>query len=383
MDITKQARTVAEEVLESCVRKQGFYASGLPGGYEATWARDSMITALGAALCGNRFKETIANSLKLLAKNQAELGQIPNCVGSYNLDRRSRVTFNSLDSSLWFIIGHKVYAETFKDRSLLKKYKKHIDKALIWSRSQDPDNLGLVAQQPTMDWEDAFPHKYGYVIHNNSLFFAALRAMKKDRLAERVQSIMNGETRHYSSLYDNKLGYYYPWAWKNHDNIREHEEWFDSAGNLLAIISGMATEKIATKILSFIEKSGINQPYPCKAIWPPIKPGDPEWRPYFALCDAREPYNYLNAGVWPFIGGFYVVALTKMKKFDKAKKALDALAEANLKKIKIRDLDGEYPFNEWLHGKTGVAKGEPNQAWSAATYIWAYECVKKKKVIHF
>jgi hypothetical protein len=146
---------------------------------------------------------------------------------------------------------------------------------------------------------------------------------------------------------------------------------------------GLATPKIARQILDYIEKEKINRPFPCKAIWPPIKRNDPEWHNYFENCDAREPYSYLNGGIWPFIGGSYITALVKMKEFNKAKIELEKLAEANLQSMKIRNLQGRYEFNEWLHGQTGEPKGEPYQGWSAGTYVYAYECLKKKKVIFF
>lgn len=383
MHITKAALSKSVDVITACAKPTGLYASGLKGGYEATWARDSMITSLGAAQVDNKFKDVIAKSIKLLADNQAEMGQIPNCVGSYNTDRQSDVTFNSVDSSLWFIIGNFAYAEKFKDRSLLKKYSKQLIKALWWLKAQDPDNVGLLAQQPTNDWEDAFPHKYGYTIHGNALFYAALNLMGEVEKAANLKKTINGEYRAYSSLYDKKLGYYYPWGWKNHDNIREHEEWFDTAGNLLAIITGLATPAIAKNILNYIEKNNINKPFPCKAIWPPIKKTDKEWHDYFELCDAREPLHYLNAGIWPFIGGLYVAALVKMKEYKKAEVALESLAKANLQKLAIRDIKEGHEFNEWLDGKTGQPKGEPYQAWSAGMYLYAYECVKRKKTIYF
>ena len=115
MDIKNQAYQKAIDVVIACTKSTGLYASGLKGGYEATWARDSMVTSLGASLVDNKFKNVIAKSIELLAKNQAEMGQIPNCVGSYNTDRKSDVTFNSVDSSLWFIIGNFAYAEKQRD----------------------------------------------------------------------------------------------------------------------------------------------------------------------------------------------------------------------------------------------------------------------------
>jgi len=383
MSSIQQAYQKAIDVLNACVRPKGFYASGLKGGYEAVWARDSMIAALGASLVGVKFNEPFANSLELLSKNQSNLGQIPNCVGSYNTDRKSDVTFNTIDSSLWYIIGHNIYTRAYNNKNFLNKYAVNISKAFFWLKHQDPDEVGVLAQQPTMDWMDAFPHKYGYTINTNALYYAVLMILGHKKEAMNLQKIINGQKNKYISLYNNKLGYYYSWGWKNHEQYREHEEWFDSAGNLLAIITGLASPKIAKNILKFIEDKKINQPYGCKTIWPPIKKGDKEWHDYFDNCDAREAYHYSNAGIWPFIGAFYVVALVKTKNYKKAEAELENLAQANLQKLKIRDFKEGYEFNEWLDGRDGQPKGEPYQAWSAGSYIYAYECVQQKKVLWF
>lgn len=383
MSIVNQAYNKAIDVLNACAKRTGFYASGLKGGYEATWARDSMITSLGASLASKKFKQPFKKSIELLSKNQSNLGQIPNCVGSYNLDRKSEVTFNTIDSSLWYIIGQFVYAMAYQDASLMKKYKKNVVKAFFWLKHQDPDEAGALAQQPTMDWMDAFPHKYGYVINTQALYYTVLKILSYQQEAKHLQDIMNGKKAKYISLYDKKLGYYYPWGWKNHDQIREHEEWFDSLGNLLAIVTGLATPKIARSILKFIEEKKVDQPYACKTIWPPLRAGDKEWHKYFEICDSRAPYHYSNAGVWPFIGGFYVAALIRMKEYKKAEAELVKLAEANMQAMQIRDIKDRHEFNEWLDGRTGKPKGEPYQGWSAGMYIYAHECVKKRKVLWF
>lgn len=375
------AKEKAIIVLKHCARPTGFYASGLPGGYEATWARDSMVSSLGASLvCETRFRTPFHKSLELLSKHQSALGQIPNAVGSYNIDRKSDVTFNSIDSSLWYLIGHQVYAKAYGDQSLLKKFKSNIEKALLWLQYQDPNEDKLLAQQPTMDWQDAFPHKYGHAINTQALYYGALLMYGKTKEAEHVKQVVNGEIEKYLALYDPTLGYYLPWNWKNHDGDREQEQWFDTLGNLLTIVTGLATPKIATSILQYIEKEEVNKPFPCKAIWPPIKPGDKEWHSYFEKCDAREPYAYLNGGVWPFIGGFYVVALVKVGQQAKAAAELERLTEANRVGKTM-----EWEFNEWLHGQSGKP-GENSaayQAWSAGMYLFAAECVSRKKVSYF
>ncbi len=383
MTIKEEAYQKALLVLNKCSREQGFFASGLSGGYEALWARDSMITALGASLVENKYKLPFARSLKTLAKYQTSKGQIPNCVGSYNVDRRSDKTYNTIDSSLWFIIGHYVYAKAYNSRKIIEQQKNNIARALVWLKYQDPNEDHLLSQLPTMDWQDAFPHKYGNVINTQALYFGVLKLVGKNKEAKHLKRVVNGDVEKYLALYNKKLGYYLPWNWKNHDGDREQEEWFDSLGNLLAIITGLAKQTIAKNILNYINKEKINMPFAVKAIWPPIKKGDKEWHSYFDKCEAKTPLHYLNGGIWPFIGGFYIAALIKMKQYKKAEQELTKLAKANLQRIKIRNHKKFYGFNEWHHGKSGKPMGEPYQGWTAGMYIYAYECVKQKKVLYF
>jgi len=212
MKITEQAYNKAIKILEHCSKPIGFYASGLPGGYEALWSRDSMITSLGACLVEKNFKIPFKKSLELLSRYQSELGQIPNAVGTYNRERRSKITFNSIDSTLWYIIGHYAYAKSYNDKSLLKKHKKNIDKAFLWLKYQDPNEDGLLAQQPTMDWQDAFPHKYGKTINTHALYYSCLKNFSFHKEAKRVKRVINGEIEKYLSLYDEKLGHcLIPW----------------------------------------------------------------------------------------------------------------------------------------------------------------------------
>jgi hypothetical protein len=91
-----------------------------------------------------------------------------------------------------------------------------------------------------------------------------------------------------------------------------------------------------------------------------------------------------------------------MKEFKKAEAELEKLAAADLKIIKEPESPAyiitknkhklshselvklrQKEFNEWLHGQTGEPMGEPYQGWSAGTYIYAYECLKRKKVCFF
>jgi len=370
MDIKKEAYSKSIDVVRECCTKNGLYASA--HGYTAIWARDSMITFLGASLVkSNQFKECFRQSLINLSKYQSSLGEIPNNIDLWDRRRKHKVTFASIDSSLWYIIGMHLFAKRYNDSSLLRKYKKNISKALLWVEYQDAGKDGLPEQQPTTDWQDAFPHKYGHVLNTQALYYAALRLLKSKEAAK-ISKLVNGRVRKDLDFFDHHRKFYLPYIWKSHDEIREEAYWFDSLGNLLAIIFGLADESKAKKIMEHIKKHKINRPYPVKALYPPLRKGTKQWNRYFEKSDARLPYHYLNGGVWPFIGGFYVLALIKYKKFREADKELGKLAESMLK--------GNSP--EWLDGRTGKPHGKM-QAWNAGTYILAYESLKKRKVLLF
>src|SRR5271157_3967700 len=134
--LVDQAYEKAIWILGKCSTKNGFFAA-FPG-YDMVFGRDSMIISLGASLIKNEeMKNTIKNSLITLVENQSIKGQIPNAVDKFVNSRKHHVDFMSIDSTLWFIIGHYNYKNKYKDDSLFKKYKGNIDKAFDWLACQD------------------------------------------------------------------------------------------------------------------------------------------------------------------------------------------------------------------------------------------------------
>ena len=372
MELTKEAYEKAIWILEKCSTPHGFFAA-FPG-YNMVFARDSMIMSLGASLLDNKkLKDTIKNSLITLAINQSQKGQIPNAVDKYS-NRKPHIDYMSLDSSLWFIIGNYNYMKRYKDYSLFNKHKKNIELIFSWLDALDTGEDSMPEQLPTTDWQDAFPHRYGHTINTQALYYYALKLAGKNKKAEKLKNVVNNNIDF--GLWNGE--FYLPWRWKNHGQYHEKGDWFDSLGNLLAIIFGLADDNKAEDILNFIKKNRINEPYPIKSIYPPIYKGSKDWQDYFLDCEAGTPFHYLNAGIWTYIGGFYVLALIKMRKFKDAEIQLQKLAEANMKDNGL--------FAEWLNGKTGeVGKSEAKvrsyQGWNAAMYIFAYQSFKEKKVL--
>jgi len=355
----------ALEVIDKCSTKHGLFASGGKGGYEGVWARDSVISLIGASLIKNKkIKDVFKKSLITLANHQSKLGQIPNAVHKFN-NKKVQVDFQSIDSSLWFIIGEYVYKKRYNSE-LFNEHKKNIEKTMTWLSYQDMEEDNLLEQLPTTDWQDAFPHKYGHTINTQALYYKVLELANKSE--KRKQLKINIER-----IKDKKLwngNFYYSYRWKNHRKYKEIGDWFDTLGNLLAIVFNLSDKNKSEKILSYIKDKRINEPYPVRAIHPPIKKGSKYWQDYYLDCKAGTPFQYLNGGIWPYVGSFYVLALIKLKKFKEAEKELGKLAEANLK--------GNFP--EWINPINKKTYGEL-QAWDAGTYILACESLKKKKVL--
>lgn len=371
-NLTKEAYIKAIRVLKKCATPHGFHAA-FPG-YQSVWARDSMITSLGASLLKKpSFQKTFKQSLITLAKYQSQKGQIPNAVLLHKHPKK--IDYKSIDSTLWFIIGHYIFKQRYKNSSLFKKHKSHIKKSLIWLSYQDMGEDSMLEQLPTTDWQDAFPHRYGHTINTQALYYKVLSLTNQKKEAKKLKGAVNNNPE--DSLWGNS--FYLPWRWKNHNKYREKGEWFDSLGNLLAIIFNLSSDSQSEKILSHIKKHKIAYPYPIKAIFPPITKNSKDWRPYFLDSEAKTPYHYSNSGIWTYIGGFYVLALIKNKHFKYAALQLKKLAEANMK--------NNSNFAEWLHGKTGrpgksaSESQEGNQAWNAGMYILAYESLKKRKCL--
>src|SRR3989344_8585415 len=184
----------AKDVIRQCSTRHGLFASAGIDGYNAVWARDSMISFLGASLVKDGlFRNTFRQSIITLAMNQSPNGQIPNAVDKFS-KRKPHVDFASIDSSLWYIIGHYTYKKRYNDGSLFKKYKKSLEKALLWLRCQDTGEKGMLTQLPTTDWQDAFPHKYGYTINTQALYCKVLKLTGNVKGAKKLMLAANKDT---------------------------------------------------------------------------------------------------------------------------------------------------------------------------------------------
>ena len=339
-----------------------------------------MITLLGARFAeDDRIQEALRASIDVLRLKQAPTGAIPNNVDCATL----RPNFRAYaDAGLWWIIGSSLLAPDAATAA----------RVLDWYACQDVDQSGLISMQESADWQDLFCTR-GKGLYLNCLYVLALRAAGRHERAAQVAETINryfwyegdGEMlRHVSHTFSTEskeaqdsLGrkrwlpvkrhlvserYYLPYL-----GFRAVGEWFDTLGNLLAILAGVADAAKTAAILEFIERHRMAEA-PIRGLTPAVQPGDSDWRDYYGMLNL--PHHYHNGGVWPFIGGFYVAALVKAGCLAEAERALERLTALNRA--------GQ--FNEWHHGETAQPMGVAAQAWSAGMYLFACECVSRSEV---
>jgi hypothetical protein len=265
--------------------------------------------------------------------------------------------------------------------------KKEAAKALKWMEYQSPEDLVVVAQQPTSDWRDE-QWVCGFGLYTNALLYTCLRLYGQDERANTLRRLMNGlyvqgarpriEGR--EGLLSQGKPYYATWAYKMYGDER-----FDLLGNSLAILSGIAPLSRARKIVTYAEARcdalrregalALDLP-PC--LFPYILPSDPDWRERYERFN--RPGDYHNGGVWPFVCGFYVAALVAAGRFGLARRKLMALTSL-VKPSRAAKVG--WGFNEWFNARDGTPQGQDWQSWSAAMYLYAAACVEQERTPFF
>lgn len=396
---------------------------GSNSAYQQVWARDSMICGLGLLLCGQEGAEIFARSLETLRRHQTPLGNIPHNVGLPGISDPALIAHGGrleaqgesgavvdtihagcVDGALWYIIGHLAYFRARGDLDLVRRSWESLERALLWLRYQDSNECGLLEVHEAMDWADLFVNRYN-VLYDNVLFAAAWAAMAE--LAEALGRPADFYRQHAADVRRKVntvlwVGAEEPrdWSWiaatrrewlytlqrietelverpfyLPYVAFRDYADRFDTLGNLLAILFGLADVAKTARILDYLQGCGLDQPYPVRALYPPINPGEPDWREYYRVRNLNLPDHYHNGGAWPFIGGFYVAALVKAGRLEQAELQLVRLAEMN-RQGKTR----EWGFNEWFHGRSGQPMGYDGQSWSAAMYLVAHQAVERGRV---
>ncbi|AKG20764.1 glycoside hydrolase 100 family protein [Calothrix sp. 336/3] len=144
---------------------------------------------------------------------------------------------------------------------------------------------------------------------------------------------------------------------------------FFSLGNLMAIISDLATEEQSQAIMTLIEKrwDDLVGDMPMKICFPALENQDYK---IVTGCDPKNiPWSYHNGGSWPVLMWMLAAAAVKTKRLNLAEKAIE---------VALFRLSGdEWP--EYYDGKKGRLIGKQArkyQTWTIAGFLLAKELLK-------
>ncbi len=360
--------------------------------YPDFWIRDALISSLGMSLSEDeKLIELARKSINTISKYQKFTGQLANKI-SPDEKKYGFGEGGCVDSSLWYPIAVLNFFNITKDLNFLKEHYKKINKALNWVLCLDQNNDWLIETNDGSDWMDVLLRS-GRVLYDNVLLYKSLvdaneinkilgREEKFSFIAEHVKDSLNLffwpteknfeeiKEQYRFSCVDKDVEL----VLKNQRKDREyyladigHKKYdprFDSFANLLAVLFDVADKNKKNKILEYIKKEKVDEPYPLKVLHPPVSKYDQFRNFYFRWHNEpylQEPGNYHNGGIWPFVGGFYIAALKKEgKPFEKEFEKL-------IESCKL----GKWRFSEWMNSE-GKTIGSANQSWSAGMLLYAH-----------
>lgn len=313
--------------------------------------------------------------LLTLARFQADNGQMPNFVDPV----RGFADFwyvGCIDATLWWLIAVDYFTDRAPDSDLAKLLTDNIQRALVWLRCQEHPSIALVQQNEASDWADIMPRS-GFVLYSNALWYRVKHRYglsQADRTAQDFKALFapdgtapsaHPRLRALAEHVQQQVGVnaLYP----SFVNLFSCGLEGDVLGNLLAMLLGPVDMVARERLLEVLIAAGIDTPWPVRSVLVPIAPGDPAWRDYMKRHGQNFPHQYHNGGCWPFIGGFWVIALAQAGRSAAAAVALEKLTQANAL--------NDWQFNEWLHGASGAPAGMPGQSWNAAMLVLAYHAL--------
>ena len=398
-EIIEEGYQKSLELLKDNSTQYGFSASAeRTANYYSVWARDHAISTLGVVLSANDELISCAKrGIEGILDKQSDNGQVPSYieVESGDVVYGGLGAITSVDSNMWTLIAASaLYKHTEDDDFIspgrLEQYKKLFGLFNVL----DINNDGFLEIPIAADWADIFPRVH-HVLYDEVLSYEALEALryvfaraveenpglrvelgpylakisdKKKLLAHRINGNLwftregiEAIRKQYMIINDipeRDYGFYQSYVMPFRHYWYER---FESFGNLLAIITGIADGERRSSIIDHIFDNSINRPFPMKALFPHVRENDRDWEEIYK--EKERPHHYHNGGIWPIIGGLWIHVLAKGG-HSRAREEFESFSSA---------LHGQnWGFNEYMHGETGEPMGKERQSWSAAGYIIAY-----------
>jgi sucrose-6F-phosphate phosphohydrolase len=366
-------------------------SNGTDENYKSVWARDGSIAITGTIHLthDSEIVECQRRTLETLISNVTPNGQIPSNVRIVDgqPDYSGVGGICSIDSGLWLIIAFHDFIKESKELDFLRKHFATLLRIMDWLSAHDGNNDALLEIPEAGDWTDLFGRSYN-ILYDEVLWYRAnvcfgrlLELLGNDEkagdymrwsLVIKREILLNFWPTTKNKLYDSTTFAEQQYSLGDARYLIAQVTPFDFSwrcdvfGNVLAYLYDVIDKEKASAAFRFMWGAGVNDPYPVENVYPPVNPGDPDWRPYYTVNLLNLPQHYHNGGIWPFIGGGWVRFVNKLGIRELALKEL-----FNLAKLNRLGSSYEWEFNEWAHAKTGRPMGKAFQAWSASEYILA------------
>lgn len=347
--------------------------------YASIFGRDAALCSMGMVVSGSRDLIRLARkSLITLGKYQAPNGQIPKYVKP-EIDEVDFWYYGCIDATLWWLIAINFFDRHVPGVHLARQLDTKIKLALYWLLCQEHQGLYLLQQNEASDWADIMPRS-GFVLYSNALWYHVKRLYdvegpRRTRHFFRQIFYPFGRNRpehrrariltHYIRKKEKESDFFLSFV-----NFSFWGPEIDVFGNILSGLMGLCSLSSAGRMVDSLLRMKVNVPDPIRVVHRPIRQNSMLWRSYMERHKQNFPYQYHNGGIWPFVSGFWIMLLSRLRRKELAWQEMVRFARAN----NINN----WGFPEWLHGKTGEPMGMDGQSWNAAMFILAWQILSGK-----
>lgn len=369
---------VAYRIAETSLRRTWVDPHGFVAGvhhFVDLWARDSFFAAMGAYQTG--LTEAARQTIDSFVRHQRSDGLVPYSIlrAGTGLSKyrgkprflskpkasfRSRQSFGTVpDGGLMLVIAVGEYLKQTGDRQSVSHWYDALVRALMWYDRRY--GSGLVREWVQCEWADAVL-KFGLVLYTNVLYLKALSDMTDIAAAvgDRDGSVA------YRSSYRTLHGEFRRRFWNGRYfadwiDYRRHD-YFNTGGNLLAVLYGLCRPEEADTILALVKKDCWQQFTVSSSV-----PKYPFWRIPIQNFLAGMG-DYWNGCLWLQPGLLYAMALGVTGRRPEGRVVLTSLAT---KIAEYHDIFEVYdPNGTPLRRRFYIA--ERSFAWSSGLFIRAY-----------
>ncbi len=356
----------ATTLLQELSGPHGIHASlASTANYRAIFTRDAVMAGVaGCLLADQRVMTSFGRTLEQLRDYQGDEGQI---ASNYEVrpGQPHHVSFGTIapriDGATWYLVGVALAARAGVIQA--SHFEASVRATVRLLNALEYNGRHLVYVPTGGNWADEYIYE-GYILYDQVLRAWALQllaplyqepswAAKSAAIAERISSAFFAAD---TSAPHHPIAAFTP--------VHRHDM-FDLAACALLAVSGLLPER-AGQALQWIDTNFLQRGALPPAFHPVIHEGDAAWpalRRYHLHAFRNQPHEYHNGGIWPIWLGWLALGCARTNHAD----FLGRLRERSAEALGTR---GDFAFEEYLHGETGLALGTPGMAYTASGLVF-------------